>query len=499
MRCGEAKRLMQMTLAGDTTGADQQQLDEHLETCPNCAPHWAGMSECAEAVHAVAPTALAIERDLASDILECVGASRAGDLSRTHRVRRLTVGAAAALILVALAVGLITRSHGPNAVLSIVEAATAVRPSHMVIRIFDGSGTPTAILETWRCPGGKRYTECRDLISGTRTIHLSREGANILWVHEVGTNEYKLTWGGHAPEELFGVRSDDIKHPGLPRLISEDSLMAGVHKLFGMSIVSVQQTQEQWHGQKVRIFDIQVTPSRRPDDSRFRGKSEFKYFLTPDLRRLVRELWILYDENGERSYIQDSWPIEYDVQPPESLQIQVPRDAKATFRGRDIDPLWEYIDQAEREKITQAVLALAHVWRKGDFEEFAKHYDFRAGLEYGVKGKFTAEQMREHWRFMVTQQQGRWADYQLTVDYGFGTPEPPAMALTFWNIYRKRPQSGGGWHLYGQEPSKEPGIVVLAGVKATDHDGETRELGTQLFLKKIHGEYKVILWRPPFA
>ena len=100
---------------------------------------------------------------------------------------------------------------------------------------------------------------------------------------------------------------------------------------------------------------------------------------------------------------------------------------------------------------------------------------------------------------MVTNQKGRWADYQLTVDYGFGTPEPPVMALMFWSIYRKKPQSGGGWHLYGQEPSKEPGIVVLAGVKVTDDDGETRELGTELFLKKIHGEYKVILWRPPFA
>ncbi len=423
-----------------------------------------------------------------------------GLLSSKRRPKPLLVGAAALLVSLFIGVFLTTpRTPGPNAVLSIVEAATAVRPSHIVTRIFDGSGTPTTTIETWRYPDGRRYTECRDVISGPRQIHLSREGANILWIHEVGTDEYKLTWSGRGAMDLYGPQSDDIKYAGLPRLISEQSVVSVLHKLFGMSIVSVRQTEEQWHGQKVRIFDIEVTPSRRADDSRFRGRSQFRYFLTPDLKWLVREIWTLYDENGERVRIQDSWPIEYDVQPPPTLRTQVPRDAKATFGGEEIDPLWEYLDEAERERITQTVLALADAWRNGDFEEFAKHYDFAAGLEYGVKGKFTAEQIREHWKRMVANEKGHWAEYQLTVDYGFGSAVPPDIALHFFSMYRKNPQSGGGWHLYRQEPSKEPGVVVLAGVKVTEKNGETRELGTQLFLKKIHGEYKVILWRPPFA
>jgi hypothetical protein len=41
--------------------------------------------------------------------------------------------------------------------------------------------------------------------------------------------------------------------------------------------------------------------------------------------------------------------------------------------------------------------------------------------------------------------------------------------------------------------------MVLAREKVTDNKGQVRELGTQLFLKKIGGQYKVILWRPPFA
>ncbi|GAI80943.1 unnamed protein product, partial [marine sediment metagenome] len=107
--------------------------------------------------------------------------------------------------------------------------------------------------------------------------------------------------------------------------------------------------------------------------------------------------------------------------------------------------------------------------------------------------------IREYWKGMVARQKGRWADYQLTVDYGFGSAVPPPLGLGFFSIYRQNPQSGAGWHLYRQEPTQEPGIVVLARVSVTDKNGETQRLRTHLFLKKLQGEYKVILWRPPFA
>ena len=185
--------------------------------------------------------------------------------------------------------------------------------------------------------------------------------------------------------------------------------------------------------------------------------------------------------------------------PASLFELEFPAGAKITFEGKEIDPLWEYMDGAERQTIIDTVQAVAEAWRTGNFEELEKHYDFAAGLEYGGKGKWTAEGRRERWRRDVERQPERWAEQELTVDYGFGTCEPPAMALSNWGIYRENPQSGDGWILYRQEPSTEPGIIVLARVKVTDHEGETRELGTQLFLKEIAGEYKVILWRPPFS
>ena len=260
----------------------------------------------------------------------------------------------------------------------------------------------------------------------------------------------------------------------------------------------IESTTGEFKGQKVRILSVH---GRLPEETLY-----IEFFLTPDLGRMVRVRQACYDENGERQWTADTWPIEYDMTPPATLQTQIPRDETIIFNAgsishhwEDIDPVWEYMDDAERQEITDRVLAFADAWQAGDFEEFAKYYDFHAGLEYGVKGKFTAQEIRKHWERMVTRQKGRWADYQLTVDYGFGSAVPPPLALGFFSIYRQNPQSGAGWHLYRQEPTQEPGIVVLARVSVTHNNGKTQQLCTQLFLKKLQGEYKVILWRPPFA
>jgi len=257
-------------------------------------------------------------------------------------------------------------------------------------------------------------------------------------------------------------------------------------------------TTGEFKGQKVTIFTV--------DAGLPEATLHIEFFLTPDSSRMVRVRLVCYDENGERQWTADTWLIEYDMTPPATLQTQIPRDETIIFNAgsishhwEDIDPVWEYMDDAERQEISDRVLALADAWQAGDFEEFAKYYDFHAGLEYGVKGKFTAEQIRESWKGMVARQKGRWADYQLTVDYGFRSAAAPPLALGFFSIYRQNPQSGAGWHLYRQEPTQEPGLVVLARVSVTDKNGETQQLRTQLFLKKLQVEHKVILWRPPFG
>jgi hypothetical protein len=238
-------------------------------------------------------------------------------------------------------------------------------------------------------------------------------------------------------------------------------------------------------------------PAGRPGKPR---PLSFKYFLTPDGSRLVREVVTQHSEDGTVDRTIEKWPIEYDTEPPASLfELNIPKGAKVTFRGHSIDPIWETMPEPQQRRIREAALSLANAYNAGDFEEFARHYDFAAGLEYGVKGKFTAKVIREHWARMVKRQTGRWADHEFTVDYAFGTARPPYLAHTFWSIYRKNPQSDGNWILYREKPSEEPGIVVLARVEVTEHGGKARTLGTQLFLKEIGGQYKVILWNPPFG
>ena len=194
MKCREAKRLMQMALAGDGTSTNKHNLDEHIGACPNCAALWREMSSCAEAVHAAAPAALAIERDLTSEVLERLGASRADDMSRTRRLPSFTVRAAALVIIVALAVWFVTRPQHRNSLLSIVEAAAAVPATHQVTSISDATGRQVLRTEIWRWSNGNWYMADEDLAEGVHTIMMFRETGYTAWTHVVGTNEYKLLW-----------------------------------------------------------------------------------------------------------------------------------------------------------------------------------------------------------------------------------------------------------------------------------------------------------------
>jgi hypothetical protein len=220
-------------------------------------------------------------------------------------------------------------------------------------------------------------------------------------------------------------------------------------------------------------------------------------YLSPDGSRLLRQTTSLLGPSSGSTI--DTYPIEYDTVSPASLfELKLPAGARVVFENRQIDPVWETMPETEKQQVTAAVEGLADGWRTGDFDGFSKYYDFAAGLQYGVKGKWTAEQLRELWRGLVQEQPSRWRGDALTVDYVVGTAEPPAMALQFWSIYTKM-GSQQPRHVYRDKPSTEPGLLVLAREQVTDQRGNKQELRTRLFMKKIGGQYKVILWRPPFG
>jgi len=142
MRCSEAKRLMQMTLAGDATGADQGHLEDHIASCPRCEPQWGEIGKCAEAVHTAVPAAVTIERNLANVVARLGPAAR--EKAWVRRKRTLVAAVAGLLIVFAvLGVALLPTDTGrrgapllPSAVAATIRGATAamakVEQAHLV-------------------------------------------------------------------------------------------------------------------------------------------------------------------------------------------------------------------------------------------------------------------------------------------------------------------------------------------------------------------------------
>ncbi len=69
MNCSEAKRLMQMALAGDASAAELARLDAHLAECAACARQWEALSGAAAALTSAQPEPLPQGRDLSGAVM----------------------------------------------------------------------------------------------------------------------------------------------------------------------------------------------------------------------------------------------------------------------------------------------------------------------------------------------------------------------------------------------------------------------------------------------
>ena len=183
---------------------------------------------------------------------------------------------------------------------------------------------------------------------------------------------------------------------------------------------------------------------------------------------------------------------DYDTHPPDSLfTLKIPEGAKVIFRGDRIEPLWETMSDSEKGEIRDVISGLAKARNAGDFQEFSRFFDPGPAVEYG-KSRWTAAELRKIWSDKVSHHPGRWQDDQIIFDYAFGTAKPPEWALHYWSIYELRTKSpDGGTQVHYR--SGPPGITVLARERVTDKQGKINELGTLFFLRKLGGEYKVIV------
>ncbi len=499
MNCTEAKRIGMVVLAGDASPDQAERLEAHLRTCAACAADWQGLKAVAETLRAAAPPALETERDLVRDAMQQVASRPERHGLRVPPAYRLVAWAAAALVILVTALVMLPRPSRSSHLLAVVEAAMAERRTHEVCRTFDATGKLLSRTETWYSAAGDCYYEVQDFTAGTHETWLHPAGGRVSWQHKAEANEYILHWHvREAParpqaspeavdEYLPGVRADAVRHVLAFRLSREVPL-------------EVSDRDGELRGQSARVIEITAKPSAG-DESRSAGLGgKFRFYLTPDGSRLVGQVYTQTPPDPSQVARIETWPIEYDAEPPASLfRVRVPQGARATYEGEPIDRLWESMSGTEQAAIRETASGVLRAWTEGDVEGFESYCDFAAGLEYGVKGKFTADEIRERSLELVAEQSTRFADQQWTMSYAYETTRPPGMTMVHWHIYPTNPQSDGSWILLRQRPIEEPGVLVLARGQVTPHEGEVGYLGMYLFLKRIEGSYKLVLWRQPFG
>jgi hypothetical protein len=377
----------------------------------------------------------------------------------------------------------------------------AERPTHEVTRTFDADGNIVTRTETWDSPTGDHYGEAHDFARGTRETWLHRADSSISWRYNAADNEYCLSWLPVPPEP-------PIKEPAPP---PPDASIPGVRCARVLRNLAwlrsdgppfeVSDSTGRLKGRDVRIIEITIDAAAADKERGWIAPLTRRFYLTPDGSRLVADAGTIPADSNERGVARvETYPIEYDTTPPSSLfEVNVPKGARVTHGHEPIDRMWEVMSDAEQDAIRKTAEGFLQAWANGDVEAFESHCDFAAGLQYGVKGKLTAEEIRERSRELVAEQKGRFAEQQWTMDYAYETTRPPGMSMAHWHIKRENPQSDGNWILFRQQPIEEPGVAVLARGRVTTHEGDSGKLGMYLFLKEIEGRYKVVLWRPPYG
>ncbi len=500
MSCTEAKRMRPVVLAGDASPDQVERLEAHLHACPACAADWQKLEAVAETLRAAAPPALETERDLVRAAMQQIAVRPERRGLRLRPAYRLVAWAAAALVVIAAAMLVLPRPSRSSRLLAVVEAAMADQPTHEVNRTFGADGSILKRVETWISASGDWYYEVQDFARGTRETWLRRAGNGISWHYNVDEGEYALHWdAARSPSPPLAIqpRASDESIPGVR---SPEVLWALALLRSGGIPFEVSDRQGRLHGQDTRIIEVTFQLPPEEDGGKSRGPAAHRCYLTPDGSRLIGQTatWPPIGQGEPARF--EMYPIDYDTAPPPSLfQVNVPEGARVTYTHEPIDRIWEVMSGAEQDTIRRTAEGFLQAWTNGDVEAFDSYCDFAAGLQYGVKGKFTAEEIGERSAELVVEQKGRFAEQQWTMDYAYETTRPPGMSMSHWHIHRENPQSDGNWILFRQQPIEEPGIAVLARGRVTTHEGDTGNLGMYLFLKEIEGRYKVVLWRPPYG
>jgi len=497
----QTRRLMAMALAGDANAALRAELDQHLSACATCAQRWDELTHAALAIERARPTAVATSADLAAAGLEHI---RPRSVVREVRVRWAARAAAVAL-MIAAALWMTTRPPSKQALLARVEAALAVEPSYSVARIYGADDEQIYWAEQWRFANGDSYIQAHT--DEGRSVFVHRPASRTTWrPREDGG--YRVHWVGGDSEiqsqKWFQEAEERADEAGVP-------LRAGGHVRFligdalanGDELVEASERSGELDGQTTRVIYLGTQSTIPVERTRQGHDIEATIHLDRASGRLLRST-ISFSGPGETDRTTvDAYPIRHDVEPPGSICTTIPEGTMVEmyggiYTGEMVDPVWEHMSEAERARLTEVVRETIGGWARGDFAAFARHFDFAGITEYGVKGKFTPEQMAEHWRGDVQANARRFREWEMRVDYAVATADPPRQMLNFWSVYREGLPAGEGWITYRDGPTDEPGIVVFGRLTATTSGGETRYAGTLVVLKEINGDYRVIGWLPPF-
>jgi hypothetical protein len=473
---------MAMALAGDTDERQHSDLDRHIAGCVDCARQWRDLSQNAATVEQARPAATETSADPVAAALE-----RIRPRPRGRKVRiGWTARAAAVALMVAAALWMTTRPPDKLALLVRVEAALRQ--------------------ESWRLPNGDVYTET------SHWAGVTRAGGQIYWGRDHETGEYGVVWQGHGR----GAQWSELRQREEDTAADQAGVPPAARSLVGYFIREalangdeLVEASEAWgelEGNRTRV--ISLSTRSKPltahwHHHRHAHDVEAAIHLEPASDRVVRITMSASLPYQTKRQTFDIYPIRYDVEPPPSISMTIPEGTMVamhggTYEGDMVDPVWEHMSEAERERLTEVVRDTIGGWAQGDFAAFAEHYDFAGVTEYGVKGKFTPEEMAEYWRRDVERRRGRYQTCEVRVDYAVATAKPPGHVVSRWSIERTGLPAGEGWITYRDEPTDEPGIAVFGRMTVTQTDGKTRDAATLLFLKQVEGDYRVIGWVPPF-